>query len=185
MPLFLSSSSPPQDYSILVCLIIAITWISRETHSIIDVSQVPTLAREMIQRVQSPEFETKILQELLYAMHDRPYPIETVDYLKAITRIADFYCALPILSATIVTALLGSPMFKIDPNNMNANEFADHSEELILIAQKLRNHFIFRECFIHVVGKWDGTKAEGPISKSPEILRLVMKEYGFLACKVA
>ena len=39
-------------------------------------------------------------------MYNRPYSIESVDELDRLTELADFYYALPIVSATLTDALL-------------------------------------------------------------------------------
>jgi hypothetical protein len=48
-----------------------------------------------------PEDETEMFRKLLCAMYNRPYRIESPDELIVITKLADYYCALPIVSSTI------------------------------------------------------------------------------------
>jgi len=76
--------------------------------------------------------------------------------------------ALPNLSGTISTALLGSPMFKresyaresdsdeseseeSEPENFAPSEFVQRAGQIIIAAKKLRHPILFRECFIHIV----------------------------------
>jgi hypothetical protein len=85
-------------------------------------------------------------------MYNRPYGIASPSELIAITALADFYYALPIVSATLSAALLGSAMFKEFHIEDGVNcLFAYTSPFLIFEAQKLRHPVLFRECFIHVV----------------------------------
>lgn len=66
------------------------------------------------------------------------------------TKIADFYCSLPILSTTLTAALFDSPIFKRD----SKDSFREKSYEVIFAAKQLRHHALFRECFVHIVGTW-------------------------------
>lgn len=69
------------------------------------------------------------------------------------TKIADYYCALPILSAALTGALFGSPLF-----NRSPHPFTKISYDLIFTAEKLRHAALFCECFVHIVG----TRVDGP-----------------------
>jgi hypothetical protein len=63
--------------------------------------------------------------------------------------------ALPNLSGTISTALVGSPMFKRKSypceSDSDLSEFVQRAGEIIFAAKKLRHSILFRECFIHLV----------------------------------
>lgn len=61
------------------------------------------------------------------------------------TKIADFYWAIPILSTTLVSGLLGSRMFTTE-------DFSQAAGRLLHIARKLRNAVFFREYFVLAVG---------------------------------
>ncbi|KAH8795468.1 hypothetical protein BGZ57DRAFT_865733 [Hyaloscypha finlandica] len=118
-----------------------------------------------------PEAQAKEIEpfrKLLCSMYTRPYMINDVVELLTIVRIADYYCALPNLSGTISTALLGSPMFKresyaresdsdeseseeSEPENFAPSEFVQRAGQIIIAAKKLRHPILFRECFIHIV----------------------------------
>lgn len=56
-------------------------------------------------------YDTKAFQSLLSAMYNRPYTIWDFEVFEAAIRLADFYCALPVLSATLTPALMSSLMF--------------------------------------------------------------------------
>ncbi|CZR63411.1 uncharacterized protein PAC_13308 [Phialocephala subalpina] len=117
-----------------------------------DKAAPPTEA--MIARISQPDSEKEAFRKLLCAMYNRPYRIEDVAELETVTRLADFYCALPIVSGTLSGALLGSPMLKRDPDpeNQSYNDFARKAGRLIFVAKKLRHVVLFRECFIHLAG---------------------------------
>jgi hypothetical protein len=70
--------------------------------------------------------------------------------LKRMTSLADFCCALPILSATLVNGVLGSPTFELQLSPYYTL-FTEIAPELIHTAYKLRNLVLFRECLIHVL----------------------------------
>lgn len=100
------------------------------------------------------EVQYELFRKLLCAIYTRPYTIMSCEELEDLTNLADFYRALPILSATIVTALIGSPIFT--RKNKYSTEFALRAHELLFIAEKLRNKVLWTECFVHVVGRWKG-----------------------------
>lgn len=112
-------------------------------------AQVSTTSREY-------GHEKEPFRKLLCAMYNRPYQIKNTGELKILANLADFYCALPIVSATLTAAMLGSPMVKreINPGGPIGHEISDNSVELIIVAKKLRHAVLYRECFIHLVGLW-------------------------------
>ncbi|TGO29393.1 hypothetical protein BPAE_0015g00370 [Botrytis paeoniae] len=71
----------------------------------------PLLSEEMISRTEHMEGEIEGFRQLLCAMYSSPYTIKDVEELSTLTRIADFHCALPIVSVTLISALLESPIF--------------------------------------------------------------------------
>lgn len=89
-------------------------------------------------------------------MYNRPYKFQTTDELRRITGLADFYCALPIVSATLSGGLLGSPIFQISPRaeNCNFSDFELEAPALLDAAIQLRHAVLLRECFIHTVSQW-------------------------------
>lgn len=98
----------------------------------------------------------ELFRKVLCAIYTRPYAINTCAELENITKLGDFYCALPIISATIIPALMGSPMFDWVPNDSkwSTTTFARNAHDLLLTAEKLRNKILYREWFIHTVGRW-------------------------------
>lgn len=67
-------------------------------------------------------------------------------------RQADFYCALPMLSASLNTALWSSPSF--------IEQIPYQAKKILGLALKLRHPVLFRECFIHIVGSNDCDNCE-------------------------
>jgi len=135
-----------------------------------------------------PEWEIDAFRKLLCAMYNRPYTVSTPDELRLMTSLADFYCAIPILSATLASGLLGSPMFEPELfNSYYLNAFARLAPDLIHTAYKLRNPVLFRECFVHVVGRWECNDDDDEgvsdtqkelIEKNVDIWRLVSSAFG-------
>jgi hypothetical protein len=101
--------------------------------------------------------------------------------------------ALPNLSGTISTALLGSPMFErkacLRESNSDASEiksgsgdsylseFVQRADEIIFAAKKLRHPILFRECFIHLVSALHGFYTLSlPALRNDKDLWLVLNE---------
>jgi hypothetical protein len=101
--------------------------------------------------------------------------------------------ALPNLSGTISTALLGSPVFErkacLRESDSDASEYTPGSEdsylsefvqragEIILAAKKLRHPILFRECFIHLVSTLHGCYSLSlPALRNDKDLWLVLNE---------
>ncbi|TGO67895.1 hypothetical protein BELL_0863g00030 [Botrytis elliptica] len=121
----------------------------------------PLLTEEMVSRAEHIG-EIEGFRQLLCAMYSSPYTIRDVEELSTLTRIADFYCALPIVSATLTSAFLDSSIFSKrqveEPNACTKDQLAEDCDSMIFIAQKLRNSVLFRECLIHIVANWKDTK---------------------------
>ena len=81
-----------------------------------------------------------------------------------IVRLADFYCSLPMLSASLYAALWNSPGFIVGIPATAAS--------LLIVSQKLRHPILFRECFVHVVSRWKGP--DGTVLKDhPDLCHLI------------
>lgn len=125
--------------------------------------------------VKSIPVERESFKKLVGAMYNRPYTIKTHQELATMTTLADFYCALPILSTSMTAALLDSPMFK-SQMGFERERFWNAAPDLLVVAKKLRNRVLFRECFIHAVGQFVlGEK--GPLDEDPELFQLVQAQY--------
>jgi len=91
--------------------------------------------------------EVKAFKKLLQAFYGESYPLNGVPELKRMTRIADYYCALPVLSRSISLPLSRGD-FSIECKSSLS------SIELIEIATKLHHRDLFRECVIWLAGSW-------------------------------
>ncbi|TGO48389.1 hypothetical protein BOTNAR_0478g00070 [Botryotinia narcissicola] len=147
------------------------------------VTKAPLLTEEMISQAEDMEGEVEGFRQLLCAMYSRPYTIKSVEELSTLTRIADFYCALPIVSVTLTDALLDSPIFlKRGNENSTActkDQLAEDCDSMIFIAQKLRSSVLFRECLVHIVANWkDKDTFKFHRTRNDEMIRGVI-EAGF------
>lgn len=77
-------------------------------------------------------------------VYTEPYQIEDAIQLLLLTELADYYCALRILSRTLDGAMINSPNF--------CSSIRAKALDLFVAAGKLRNALLFRECLIWVVG---------------------------------
>ncbi|KAF7903496.1 uncharacterized protein EAF01_006545 [Botrytis porri] len=129
-----------------------------DTWGLVTVAKAPLLTEEMISRTNDIEGEIEGFRQLLCAMYSTPYTIKDFEELSTLTRIADFYCALPIVSATLTGALIDSPIFLKreveDPSACTKDQLAEDYDSMIFLAQKLRNPILFRECLVHIVANW-------------------------------
>lgn len=110
-------------------------------------------------------------------MYARSYTIASLDELKCINRLANFYCALPVLSATFTTALLGGRIFKTSEPTLHRNNFWYEAPEILFLAKKLRNATLFRECFVHTVGQYELGDGYEQFLGDPHLLKMVQMEH--------
>jgi hypothetical protein len=85
-------------------------------------------------------------QNLLCAIFNRPYCIIDATELNIMTQMADYYCALPILSNSLSATFFNSP-------GLLTTLRTDPCQSLIL-AYKLRHAPLFRDYLIHLLGPW-------------------------------
>ncbi|CAG8971595.1 hypothetical protein HYALB_00007988 [Hymenoscyphus albidus] len=138
-----------------------------------------------VSRYYCREEESTAFHHLLCTMYNRKYAIQNVSALKSLTKIADFFCALPIVSATIVETVMTGPMTRTRMEEWSSrSEFSRNACEISRIAQKLRNPILFRDAIIEVVSRWDfhqeflfeiGIKASDFFDGST--LQLIEREY--------
>ncbi|KAL2070506.1 hypothetical protein VTL71DRAFT_13532 [Oculimacula yallundae] len=106
----------------------------------------------------SPDFdsvtESEAFGKYLCALYTRPYVIKSCKELTVMTRIADYYCTLPILSSSLTAALFKSPVFDVGDPLVGDEKSLDSFEAMISISQKLHHAELFRECFIQIVSLW-------------------------------
>jgi len=109
-------------------------------------------------------------------MYHVSYVITGYNHLSNITRLADFYCALPILSASLGTALWRSPLL--------IDDIPCECYRMIKLAAKLRHPELFRDCFVHSVSLWTGIDSDmEAFADDKELLGLIISAH-YSICKV-
>ncbi|CZR55437.1 uncharacterized protein PAC_05325 [Phialocephala subalpina] len=119
--------------------------------------------------------QTNAFEKLLSAIYVQPYKLGTAEELLLMTDLADYYCALPILSRTLDGALINSPTF--------SDQIQKSANELYVAAAKLRNALLFRECLIWVVGPHNN-----PVYKTlddPRLRMVARCAHGEISTKIA
>lgn len=89
-------------------------------------------------------------------MYNQRYEVESYGQLDKLTEVADFFCALPVISATIIGASVMSPMLRHDEEC--GSGFSRSAIWIVECARKIRNPILFREAFIETVSQWEGLK---------------------------
>lgn len=130
-------------------------------------------------KVPSTSDEIRAFRHLLCAMYHQPYKLCTYNDLEDLFRIADFYCALPILSNSLTAVLLRSDIFthRDTPSAL----FISRVFDAVVMAKRLRQPVFFKDCLIHIVGQWNSNDTR---VKDPEILNIVLNAYGRLCIKM-
>jgi hypothetical protein len=88
--------------------------------------------------------ETQAFKNLLHAIYNECYELEDTDQLCLMTKLADYYFALPVLSKSLNGPLMAS---KID--------IASNTLRLIKVATKLRHAPLYKDCVIYLAGRWN------------------------------
>lgn len=128
-------------------------------------------------------------------MYNRPYTIDSGADLKILLRQADFYCALPIVSATLTGALIEGNLFKnlwwpLDRSgkdqDLNEGRFIGIMEHMLYAAIQLRHRVLFRECFIHIIGLWkQHSQVCDAITADPVLLAMIDRAHSALDIKIS
>lgn len=101
-----------------------------------------------------------------------------------LTRLADYYCALPVVSETLKGALLKSRIigkyFRHQENLFWTCECKENSVPLLLLARKLRHEILFKQFLIQTVGRWNWvTPSEmALIEEDKELMSLIRLKIG-------
>jgi hypothetical protein len=97
--------------------------------------------------------KTRVLavERLLNAFYRRRYDFQDVSDLGDLVEAADYYLALPAVVSFVESNLLRSPLL--------LNQIPTEAPRFLVAARTLRSDILFREAFIHVVGKW-GAEAD-------------------------
>ncbi|ESZ90508.1 hypothetical protein SBOR_9109 [Sclerotinia borealis F-4128] len=130
--------------------------------------------------------EALAFHNILKAMYHRPITMRSFHEFSNTIRLADFYCALPILSAStdsILLNLIPSPHPHLHPNphphlhsqplirarkKKLSNWLCTHTLPMLLIAYKLHHAPLFHDALIFVVGSWPRMLKQFENTKSPE-----------------
>jgi hypothetical protein len=104
------------------------------------------VAKKEMDGLRATDAEEMAFRKFLCALHGKAYTIISTRELSDITRLAEFYCALPMVSRSLYAALPVSPDF--------IRELPSNSSEILVLAQKLRHPTLFRDALIHVVSRW-------------------------------
>jgi hypothetical protein len=121
-----------------------------------------------------PAAETQSFTSFLCALLSRPYSIGSIAELERLTRLADFYCALPAFSNSLSTALLKSPDL--------ASAIPANALKLLPTTVMLRNELLFKECLIHALGPW--TNPQYLQLTDPKLKQTASRAFGNLSAKI-
>lgn len=86
------------------------------------------------------------MQSLLCAIYSRLYTISSFTHFQDLVRLADFYCALPIVSNSLYAALWRSPNF--------VSQIGNQALPILKLSKKLRHPLLFREAMVYFVSDW-------------------------------
>jgi len=118
--------------------------------------------------------ETRAFHKLLSSMYRKTYHVSSISDLNDIVRLADFYCALPAVKASIDGVLLNSlDLIEMIPEN---------SVEFLATAYKLHHGFLFRESLVHVVAEWK--EGSTILDGHPELAQVVRSAYNRLHSQI-
>jgi len=113
--------------------------------------QAPPVTEEKLLKATNVGGDTETFRKFLCALCNRPYTIQSPQELKDLAALADYYCALPILSATLASGLVSSPMFRC-LDLYQEDGFVASAAELIHVAKKLRHPILFRSGLCILLG---------------------------------
>ncbi|TEY31294.1 hypothetical protein BOTCAL_0804g00020 [Botryotinia calthae] len=94
--------------------------------------------------------------------YGKSWAIKDTEALQLVTELADYYCALPVVSKSMHGSLFLGPVFC-------KSIFYSPTRTLLDLALQLYSHELFRECMICLVGKWQHSAYQHPIESQSEI----------------
>ncbi|KAF7911437.1 uncharacterized protein EAF01_002944 [Botrytis porri] len=112
--------------------------------------------------------------------YGKSWVIKNTEALQLVTELADYYCALPVVSKSLHGAFFRSPEF-------SKRIFFSNKLTLLNLAFRLRSPELFRECMICLVGRWQDHTCQYPIESQPEMLynpKLTNRKLNELAIKL-
>lgn len=107
-------------------------------------------------------------------MYGKPFTLASFDDIKFLAKVADFYGALPFVSRSLDTVFFRSPEF--------IERIPDNAGSLLKIAYQFKNRTLYKECMIHVAGRW---KSNPCITEDDMDLRIrALAAYGSVCDKL-
>jgi hypothetical protein len=94
--------------------------------------------------------EETAFEKLLFAFYNRPFQIIDLAELICMTKLADYYCSLPVLSSALCAAILCSDGL--------CHQIDAMPTEFLSISKKLRNDVLFKEALILSLGPFHQLK---------------------------
>lgn len=116
-----------------------------------------------------------MFETMLCAIYVKPYHILSYDDLFTLTELADFYCALPIVSRTLDMALHSSQDF--------VKRIPDNRCEVFKLAAKIRNKLLFREALVWIMGPW--TRPNYEHLEDPKLRKIAHRAYTEITSMIA
>ncbi|KAH6711270.1 hypothetical protein BKA61DRAFT_577729 [Leptodontidium sp. MPI-SDFR-AT-0119] len=119
--------------------------------------------------------EIAMFNTMMCAIYLKPYTIESCADLLVLTRLADFYCTLSIVSRTLNIAFHTSPTL--------INQIPQSRCEVFAAAAKLRNELLFREALVWIVGPWG--KPTYKNLRDPKLKKVAHRAWTEVCAKIA
>ncbi|KAG0651409.1 hypothetical protein D0Z07_2115 [Hyphodiscus hymeniophilus] len=114
--------------------------------------KLPSATTEALKDLNRVKTEQNAFEKVLRAIYCLSYDIDSVCELEDVTRIADFYCALPALSSSLYRGLWKDTGLITSWDGIFTN-----ADTVLAVAKKLRHPILFREAVIIIVsqpGRW-------------------------------
>lgn len=116
--------------------------------------------------------------------YGKSWGIKNTESLQLVTELADYYCALPVVSKSMHGSLFLSPVFC-------KSIFFGPTYTLLDLSLQLRSPELFRECMICLVGKWQHsayqywTESQPEMLYNPKLNELAIKLHNQICAKVS
>ncbi|KAH6711303.1 hypothetical protein BKA61DRAFT_577762 [Leptodontidium sp. MPI-SDFR-AT-0119] len=111
----------------------------------------------------------------LCAIYNRPYAVESTVELQTLANHGDYYMAMPAVSATVFAAVRKSGSF--------VRTLPGSASKVIVIAAKMRNEELFRECLVYLINPWVSPRYTS--LEDPAILHSAKLAYNQLCARVS
>ncbi|QSZ36367.1 hypothetical protein DSL72_006243 [Monilinia vaccinii-corymbosi] len=129
----------------------------------------------------------KVFSQFIGVFYGKVWTIKDDANLEAITELADYYCALPMLSKSLPGALSTSIQYA-GSLLLNSTMGMRNQNKRLELAVKLRSPELFRDCMIYLVGYWwYYSKTEESFesnNENPQINALATKLHAQICVKI-